>query len=164
MNPHFRMCASAYRDGETIDATAYAGLPDRRHDGKITRIGDNPDLLEIFIDFTRREGPCPDEMLWTWEEHCVVPYRGQQHVKLIGSFEGKEFSQFGSNSRFRSRSMWPANSSSSRGRSSILLRSAACPSLPEPRSPKAIRRFTRKPNRTRIPKADCEAWREANCG
>jgi hypothetical protein len=93
MENHFRMCASAYRDGATIDVTAYAGLPDQWHEGKITAVGDDPDVLKIFIEFTRHDGSRPDGMIWTWEEHCVLPYRGQQRVELIGVFEEKAFRQ-----------------------------------------------------------------------
>lgn len=97
MNEHFRMCASAYRDGAMIDATVYAGLPDRCHDGKITRIDlCDPKVLRIHIGFTRSPGVCED-LVWTWESRCLVPYGGQQKVELIGTFEGgRPFIQGGS--------------------------------------------------------------------
>jgi len=92
MSNHFRMCASAYREGEVIDVTVYAGLPDGCHDGKITGISlEDPEVLEIFISFARRSGPCENTMIWTWASRCVVPYNGQTRVELIGTFEGKSF-------------------------------------------------------------------------
>ena len=91
MIEHFRLCASAFRIEGSVDVTVYAALPDKCHDGQITRIClEDPDNMQISIRFTRRDEDC-EKTVWTWGTRVVISDIRHKRLEAIGEFEGKEF-------------------------------------------------------------------------
>ena len=98
MSDPFNLAASAFRIVDTITATVYATLPDGCHDAEITDIypGGNiqyvrdPGAAQVFVRFTRRDGPCP-EVIRDWEDSREIPDDFHDKLEVIAEFEGEEF-------------------------------------------------------------------------
>jgi hypothetical protein len=98
MTEPFNLAASAFRFGGTITATVYATLPDGCHEAEITDIypGGNiqyvmdPGAAQVFVRFTRRDGPCT-QAIRDWEESREIRDDDHDKLEVIAELEGDEF-------------------------------------------------------------------------
>jgi hypothetical protein len=95
----FSLAGTAIRFLGTIEATAYALLPDGCHSAAVTDIypGGNiqyvvdPGFAQLFVRFERREGPCSDAIR-PWSGSRLIPDAHHDQLEVIGEFEGNRFS------------------------------------------------------------------------
>ena len=95
----FNLTAIAARFLGEIQATVFAVLPDGCHDAAITDIypGGNiqyvvdPGIAQIFVRFTRRDGPCP-QVIRPWSSGRAIPDAFHDTLEVIGEYQDRTFS------------------------------------------------------------------------
>jgi hypothetical protein len=98
MTEPFNLAASAFRFGGTITATVYAVLPDGCHDAEITDIYPggsivyvvDPGAAQVFVRFTRRDGPCP-QVIREWQDSREIKDDSHDKLEVVAEFEDREF-------------------------------------------------------------------------
>lgn len=98
MREPFGLAAIATRFLGFVEASVYAVLPDGCHEARITDIYPggqvvyivDPGAAQLFVEFTRRDGPCED-IIRPWRDSREIPDSYHSKLEVVATFEGREF-------------------------------------------------------------------------
>jgi hypothetical protein len=175
MTSQFNLGVSAVRFGNVVIARVHATLPDGCHDAEVADIypGGNivyvvdPGEAQIFVRFSRRPPPCP-EVIREWEGVRTIPDALHTKLTAIAVFEGERFTVCTTIEPFKlDADVDPDFNRAAAGRF-IVIALLTSKDTDRPFGCRVVAEHATYPmNYTPVfgpaTRAECDAWRVANC-